>query len=431
MAFILPAALATGEAWGRSRELLAAGYHLEIVMASHDASRPNFSENTALSELMFIARKLKGGETPGDTLYVNLWHNPRTIYEALNIADRVREQITNGLDSSGIASVHAEVEKKKHSLLNREGKKLAELVQLPPQKGTGQWTGVQFAQGLTLKAAISLQQGTLDVPVQTPVELPLCALSALGTLGFDQRDIHDAFTVSETVLETGWSPYPAFWNHEADKVKSLFQSPNAWLNPRTSAAKGRPLKKAAPVAASAGRILLVERARTTTHRVLAVGFDENVLGNTWWTFKASLPLEQEKALLLWLNSTPSLLLMLSHRVTTEGVWMKIKKPQWAVMPVLDVRQLSPQTLDLLADAYDALCQQELKALAKLDDDPVRAEIDGALSKALGLPDMKKLRELLAREPGLTGKPVLTPRQKQAALLAEETEKDAAAQLQLI
>ncbi len=59
IAFILPVALATGEAWGASRKLLADGYHVEVVMVSHDAEHPNFSENTSLSEIMFIARKLK------------------------------------------------------------------------------------------------------------------------------------------------------------------------------------------------------------------------------------------------------------------------------------------------------------------------------------------------------------------------------------
>jgi len=75
------------------------------------------------------------------------------------------------------------------------------------------------------------------------------------------------------------------------------------------------------------------------------------------------------------------------------------------MPVLDLRNLPSETLAQLAGAYDKLCTQELQALAKLDTDPVRAGIDDALSLALGLPDMKMLRQLMSREPGLTGKTV--------------------------
>jgi len=68
-----------------------------------------------------------------------------------------------------------------------------------------------------------------------------------------------------------------------------------------------------------------------------------------------------------------------------------------------VRTLPHEVVCQLAKAYDAVCEKELTALAKLGTDPVRAEIDTALSAVLGLPDIKSLRQLLAREPGLTGK----------------------------
>ncbi len=417
MAFILPVALATGEAWGVSRKLLADGYHLETVIVSHDAERPNFSENTDLSEIMFIARKLKKNEVPGYTTYINLWHNPRTIYEAMDVADRVRECITSGLGTAGVAS----------SIRGVGGRKLAEAIQLPPTHGDAQWIGVQFAQSLTLRAAVSLGENELAVPGQSAVEVPLCALCALGQLGYDRRDIHDAFTVSDT----DWSAYPAFWNHDAKTVTCIGQQPNSWLLPREIAAEGRKLKSAAGVAASSGRILLAERLWPITHRVLAVGFNEAVLGNTWWAFKSELSPEQEKALLLWLNSTPSLLIFLSHRVATRSAWMQVKKPQWAAMPVLDVRNLPAETISRLADDYDALCSKELLALAKLDTDPIRGGIDDALSAALGLPEMKPLRQLLAREPGLTGNS-LSPKLGQAALFSDaDLKQDVATRLRLI
>jgi len=337
---------------------------------------------------MFIARKLERGERAGDTVYVNLWRNPRTIYEALDTASRVRECVNAGFGSAGTATIQG-----------AGGRKLAEVALLPAEANSSQWTGVQFAQAPTLKTAVALEQGVLEVPGQAPVEIPLCPLGSMGTLGYDRRDVHDAFTVSRT----DWSPYPAFWNHESKMVTSIRQKSNSWLIPRTAPAKGRPLKSAIQVANGAGRILLIERLWPVTQRVIAIKLDEAVLCNTWWAFKADLSEEQEKALLLWLNSTPSLLLTLSRRVTTDGAWMKIKKPQWASMPVLDARRLPAETLARLAEAYDRLCARELQALAKLDADPARAAIDDALSSALGLPDMRMLRQLLSREPGLTGK----------------------------
>ncbi len=392
MAFILPVALATGEAWGANRKLLADRYHVEMVMVSHDADRPNFSENTNLSEIMFIARKRKKDELPGETVYVNLWRNPHSIYEALTVAGGVRICRPASVDSAGITSV-----------IGAGDRKFAEVISLPPSQGEEQWTGVQFAQTWTLRAAMQLQQGKLAVPGKKPVDVPLCRLGELGSLGYDQRDIHDAFTVSET----DWSPYPAFWNHDSKKVVCLKQKHNSHLLPRSVAAKGRKIKDCEKVAENAGNILLIERLGPVTHRVLAVGFDEPVLGNTWWAFRTDLADRQRKALLLWLNSSAALLLMLLHRVTTNGPWMKVKKPAWAAMPVLDVGSLPDEIITQLAKNYDAVCEKELMALARLDSDPVRAEIDAALSAALGLPDMKLLRQLLAREPGLTGKGLST------------------------
>lgn len=416
MAFILPVALATGEAWGASRKLLADGYHVEVVIVSHDADHPNFSENTDLSEIMFIARKLKKNEIAGETTYVNLWHNPRTIYEAMDVAERVRQCKPSSLDEVGISSA-----------VGAEGRKLAETVSLPATLITDQWIGVQFAQTWTLRAAVKLEQGILVVPGQQPVNLPLCKLGELGKLGYDRRDIHDAFTVSET----DWSPYPAFWNHDAKQVVSLKQNENSHLMPRSVAAAGRKLKGCEKVAESASRILLVERLWPITHRVVAVGFDKPVLGNTWWAFKTELTDDQEKALVLWLNSTPSLMMFLSRRVATRSAWMQVKKPAWVAMPVLNVKALPDEVIKQLAKTYDLICIKELLALAKLDGDPVRAEIDNALSAALGLPDIKPLRQLLAREPGLTGKG-LSPKPGQISLFPDDTpKKNVPVQLRLI
>jgi hypothetical protein len=410
MAFILPVALATGESWGRNRKLIADKYHLEMVIVSHDASRPNFSENTALSELMFIARKLKNNEKPGDTTYLNLWYNPRTIYDGMDIANRARECLNEGLGTSHTATIRG-----------TSGKKLAEVAQLPPTEGEAQWLGVQFAQAQTLAAAISLAQGKLNVPGQAPIGIRLCPLGSIGALGPDRRVIHNWFEVSET----DWSAYPSFWNHDSKAVKTITQKPNSRLLPKPSPGQQSGVQR---LWARSGRILLVERLWPITHRVLAVGFDEPVLGNTWWALKANLSDHQEKALLLWLNSTPSLLMFLSRRVATRSAWMQIKQPQWKAMPVLDVRNLDAKTLSTLSAAYDTLCDKELQALAKLDEDDIRAGIDDALSVALGLPDMKTLRQLLAHEPGLTGKPPTTAPREQTAF---SLDTDETAQLKLI
>ncbi len=380
LAFVLPHALASGEAWSATRKLLAERYHLEIVVSSYDAERPNFSENTDLSELLFIARKKQTGrEASETTTYINLWRNPTTVHEALDLAERMKT-LPEGIIRPPSGST-------------------GEAFALPAPSGVENWHGALFARSDLAKAFLALRQGQICWPGQPAVSIPLCALSKLGSIGPDRRDIHDAFTVSDDA----WSLHPAFWGHEADKVTVIRQQPNAWLHPRAQAAKGRPLRDAYSLWKRAADLLLVERLWTITHRVLAVDFAQPVLGNTWWALQTDQSPERRKALLLWLNSSLSLLAFFGSRVATRSAWMQMKKPAWAAMPVLDVRQLSDAQAANLAAAYDALGDRELLALAELNVDPVRRAIDQALSATLGWPDLSPVREMLAREPGLSGK----------------------------
>jgi hypothetical protein len=397
---VLPHALASGEAWGATRKLLADRYHLEIVVSSYDAERPNFSENTDLSELLFIARKKQTGlEAPEVTTYINLWRNPTTIHEALDLAERMKT-LPEGIIRPPSGST-------------------GEAFTLPTSTGTENWHGALFARSDLAKAFLALRHGQVRWPGQPAISIALCPVNQLGSIGPDRRRIHEAFDLYDDVPTL----HPAFWDHEADKVRTLRQHPNAWLQPRTTP---RYADRAATTDYAnypyhlwkmAADVLLVERLWTITHRVLAVGFEQPVLGNTWWALKTEVSPERRKALLLWLNGSLSLLAFFGSRVATRSAWMQMKKPAWAAMPVLDVRALNDAQVASLAAAYDALGDRELQALAELNVDPVRRAMDEALSKALGLPDLAPLREMLAREPGLTGKSAIhRPVGKQAALL---------------
>lgn len=412
LAFVLPAALVSGEAWGDTRKLIAERYHLETVVSSHDAERPNFSENTDLSEILFIARKRADKKPVGRTTYVSLWRNPRSIHEALDLANRiiqVDEPVT--VEGAGITTVRG------------PSGKLGEVISLPPAKGGQNWTGALFAQSELLRIWWALEKGELRVPGSRQAELvPLCFLNTLGALGPDRKRIHEGFKVTSD----DWTPYPAFWGHKSAIVRTIGQQPNARLAAWLDSPRGP--NYGAHLWERAGNILLVERLRSNTHRVLAVGFENEVLGNTWWALKPhDLNRQQEKALLLWLNSSPALLLFFGRRVITQGAWMQMKQPAWESMPVLDVRALSSQQLLILANSYDSLSTQNLEPLAKLTSDPVRYQIDVAISNTLGIPDPSFIRELLDREPGLTARDI-APRTVKPSLTLEEDEDDTEAAL---
>jgi len=391
IAFVLPIALATGEAWGPIRSRIATGFHLEVVITSHDPERTNFSENTDLSEVLFIARRLERKEKAGTTIYVNLWRNPRTIHEALDHATRIAAEIS---------AIDGRVGQTR--TIPSPGGVLGEITSLPAQKNADNWTGAMFAQSYLMRAhwALNMKHEVCLPGEKKGRAVKLCRLDELGELGYDARDIFDAFAVEKAA--SAWSPHPAFWNHDATEVVTIRQKPNAILLARSEALPGRKLKDASAVWSKSGRILIVSRLWPVTHRVIAIGLAKHVLGNTWWAFDDSgLSDEQRKALLLWLNSTLGILMYFGRRAVTRSAWMQMKKPAWSSMPVLDVRALSKTKLRTLAAAHDILAKKALSPIAQLDADPVRQEIDAAICKALRLPDLQPIRELLSREPGLS------------------------------
>ena len=391
IAFVLPIALASGETWGAVRKFIADRYHLEVVITSHDPSRTNFSENTDLSELLFIARKLENGEKAGDTAYIALRRNPATIHQALDIAARLSTALR------GLAGEQVPV------TIRSSGEALGEITSLPAPDGSDNWTNALFYQDILARVYCELDKNSrLALPgasVQQPI--PLCRLDALGGLGYDVRDIKDAFEVDKTASQ--WTPYPGFWNHNAKRVVQIAQTPNAFLIARTRPIEGRKLKSAKDVWGKAGRILLVSRLWPITQKVLATAFNKKVLGNTWWAFNdGNLSPEERRALLLWMNSTLGLLFYYGRRAITRSAWMQMKKPAWQAMPVLDVRNLNQEQTASLSATYDLVSKETLLPLAQLDSDPTRMQIDEALCEALSLPSLSPIRELLVREPGLTG-----------------------------
>ena len=93
----------------------------------------------------------------------------------------------------------------------------------------------------------------------------------------------DEIFMMHSIRRRGIGPrFPAFWGHDARKVRAIAQRPNNNLAIRTKPVKGRKLKDARAIWQQAGPLLLAERIRFNTHRCIALGFEQAVLGNTWW-----------------------------------------------------------------------------------------------------------------------------------------------------
>ena len=390
LALVLPLTVCTGPSWAQTRALIEQEFTLDVVITSHDPQRWNFSDSTDLSEALLIAtrRPRQPAKAGFRTTFVNLWRNPDGVVDAHRVAQAVTATTPANLEETGTA------------LLEVDGRHVGEVVSIPESKlAHRQWVGVQFARADVTRSAVRLlDDGEVWVPGgESTASIPLCGLGELGEIGPDVRDVRDGFEPTEAI-----TAYPMVEGNDTEKRKRLSVEPDKYLAPLTHPRQGRRLKPLSLLWPKAGRLLIAERLRLNTARVVAMSTDTAVLSNVWWPFKTEIH-AWDKALAVYLNSSIGLLSLLATRNTTEGNWVKLKKADLKEMSVLDLRRLPTSQLQELSRLFDSLATAEFERLPNMANCPARRALDDGISKILDLPDLSTLRDLLASEPVISNR----------------------------
>ena len=390
LALVLPLTVCTGPSWAQTRALIERYFTLDVVITSHDPQRWNFSDSTDLSEALLIAtrRPRQPAKADSRTTFVNLWRNPDGVVDAHRMAQAVTVTTPANLEETGTA------------LLEVDGRHVGEVVSISEDKLLHkQWVGVQFARADVIRSAVRLlDDGEVWVPGgETTASIPLCKLGELGEIGPDVRDVRDGFEPTEAI-----TAYPMVEGNDTEKRKRLSVKPDKFLAPLTQPRQGRRLKPLSLLWPKAGRLLIAERLRLNTARVVAMSTDTAVLSNVWWPFKTEIH-AWDKALAVYLNSSIGLLALLATRNTTEGSWVKLKKADLKEMPVLDLRRLPTSQLQDLSRLFDSLATAEFERLPGMAHCPARRALDDGIAQILDLPDLSTLRDLLASEPVISNR----------------------------
>ena len=294
-----------------------------------------------------------------------------------------------------IATEPAKLEETGTALLEVDGQHLGEVVSIPESKLFGRkWSGVQFARADLVRGALRLlDDGEAWVPGEGKTgRIPLCRLDELGRVGPDRRDVWDGFERTDVT-----TAYPMVENHDTEQRKGLVTTPDKYLAPLVNARRGRRLKPVALLWPKAGRLLVAERLWLETTRVVAMCSETRVLSNVWWPVNLE-GRTAEKALAVWLNSSLGLLTLFAQRTSTRGGWVAMKKVDLEALHVLDTRAISSSQLKRLARLFDKVAHDEFERLPGMALCPARRSLDDGIARILGLPDLGKLRELLATEP---------------------------------
>jgi hypothetical protein len=133
-------------------------------------------------------------------------------------------------------------------------------------------------------------------------------------------------------------------------------------------------------------------------------------GHAWPSINLSSS-EQEKAMVLWANSSLGILLHWWHANKQQAGRGRIGVSPLTSLPVLDVTKLSPQALAKAVTIFDEMKYRELRPINEISHDAVRAELDTRIAtEVLGFPKelvtsdgpLTLLRQKLALEPSITG-----------------------------
>lgn len=241
------------------------------------------------------------------------------------------------------------------------------------------------------------------------LSFPVKPLSGLAEkVGPDRSQVHGSFTLSKIQTQ-----FKALWEHDSQYIKRMNLDINHYLQPKSGVGvqaqnlwdKGK------------GQLMLAERIRLNTNKLVAVFLSQSALSNVWWSVslneRKNITKEQlEHYQVLWLNSTFGLMCILSLRQDTEGPWIGLKKETWGHVPLLDTSKLKQNQVEAITELYSTVCDQEPPAIPiqiqqAAQKQGWRYELDKKLMEIVvgESKDLTFIYEMLAREPIISLKPL--------------------------
>ena len=372
LALVLPTTGTQNPSTGDVRRwLLEERFHLETVITSHDPDRIYFSENTDINESLFVLRR-QGRQPAPDARFVQLARNPSNPAEAAHLAHALREG----------------------PILEEWGRE----VYWPRERLLADdWTPVRFLSPF-------LAQTTYDLFSNGgPGLTPLCRTAEVGPAGQALRGgvLKPHRSADETGRRGMWYNNQEGQSPTGEPPKQTLRAePDCYLQTASEDKE----QTAARLWNRRGRLLLTARFRLTTGRTFALAATEPVLGSLWIPVKPLEPADGwEESMAVYLNSTIGVLAQI--RVSSPH---SLQRPAMSIdgMRRIPAPDLTGGQIEVLAAAYDEICDQPLEKLCDAAGDPVRRRLDKAVCGALTLDEERvdRIRSELAAEPSVTGRP---------------------------
>ena len=186
-----------------------------LTIAAHGQTDRAFSADTGMAEALVLGTKCSAGQEGCDeTLFVNLYHRPRTLAEAFEMARAVRRLMPQ--DWQG-------------RLCMGDCEIIGTYIRAPLSQG-----GCASLRETTLAdAALGLEEGMLRLPQGYAAPLATISLGVVGKRGLVHRDISGKTSDGaprgpfDIIPIQGVPQYPVLWSHDAERERGLIVSPDS------------------------------------------------------------------------------------------------------------------------------------------------------------------------------------------------------------
>ena len=451
VAFVLPAAVASGGAWKATRDVLHARYirALVVTIASAGSTDRAFSADTGMAEALVVAtRRADPDFVPGDdaVVWVSLKARPRDSVAAAETARAIAdaagaafetasaaadagdepsgEDRWGGSDDAargvGIAAERAAAAAAGVDQVSGRLRLGEDVIGCYVLGGWGDGGCVGVANPDVIEAAAALAQGALRLPGLDDQHLPLAPLADLGERGLYHLDIagpalssagvpRGPFDIDPLPWNEAPPSYPVLWSHDADRERCLTVQPD-------SQGTVRPGRRdhALAVWATATRLHInLDFQLNSQSLACCLTPGRSVGGRAWPNYRleggdGGEVAAREKLVALWMNTTLGLIGFWWLGTRQQQGRAVLTVTRLGDLSVLDPRRLAPDRVDRASAIFDEIAGRDLRPAHESADDPVRRCLDEAvLGEILGLSDqvleqLTVLREQWCAEPSVHG-----------------------------
>jgi len=419
LALVMPLSLMSGSAWEDSRRLLAKNYGnlILVSIAGTGSTDMSFSADTGMGECLVIGRK---SETESkQATFVILNERPAYPLIGASIAEQICRLVAKGnirrLEDGPMGG----------TCLHFGDDVIGQALDAP-LPSSGGWNLSRIADiSLAQTAFQIINEKCLWLPTMNESEIsniPITTVAVIGELGPVHRDIN-GYTPTGAIRGPFDTPlvkpnsvptYPVLWAHNANRERTMLFEADCEGIPR----QGANIKEQELIAQKMANVW-----STASHCHFNCDFQFNsqstgmqftprktIGGRAWLSIQLS-SVEQEKALVLWGNTSLGLLLRWWHSNKQQSGRGSIGKSALQALPILDVTALTPEQIDEAVKIFDAMSNQKLLPLHEIDKDPVRKELDERFARnVLGVAEsflaqggpLEILRMKLSQEPSIRG-----------------------------